>query len=234
MISIVLENRSAQLSLASLTSYQAAWTVMLNQHLRWGWPALPEFSLQIGTTGAPSTYGVIFQDGIAVAGDMGYHDEETGLPIAHVDVAGTLADGYTVSDVGGHELAEMAVDPAVTNIVRGAWGQALAECCDSFIMPGMTYNYGGIELPNFTTQAYWGLGACSRLDMRGLLTTGQLFPYLPEGGYATVMGPGASAWAMTHGAFVPETPADVRLAATRRMTMSARCAVLVSRNSGSS
>jgi hypothetical protein len=228
MQTIVLENRSSKLSDADLDTYIQAWSFQLNEQLRWGWPDLPQFQLLSGTV-TRGVWGVVFQDGIPIKTDMGYHDKETGSPIAYVDVAGTLADGYTVSEVGSHELCEMAVDPDVTNYVTGPWGTALAETCDPFIMPWMTYKIEAIEVANFTTRKFWGLGECDRLDMKGMLNPSQVFPYLPDGGYAMVQPPGG-VWGLRPAAFLTHAVTNAQAdAARRRAATSARCQAVLGR-----
>lgn len=223
---IVLENQSHLVSDADLQSYIPAWSVQLNEHLRAFWPGLPVFALQIGTVEAAKSsgaWGAYFQDGIPVAGDLGYHDVETGLPILRIDCKGAHDYGYSVSEVASHEFCEAAVDPFVRNIVRGPWGQVLAEVCDAFVVPGMTYNIGAIELSNFATSAYFGVAAAPRLDMKGLLKPDQLFPYLPAGGYALTIPQGQNAWTTLRGSAADLAPehaaaADYRAAHSERLS----------------
>ncbi|MDE2096266.1 MAG: hypothetical protein KGL39_03405 [Patescibacteria group bacterium] len=224
----VLENRSALVSDAMIASYIPAWTTQLNDHLRAFWRSIPDFSITTGTVEQALTggaWGVYFEDGISAKGDLGYHDIESGMPVLRIDCQAAQTYGYSVSEIGGHEFCETAVDPFVRNISRGPWGLALAEVCDLFVLPNTTYHIGGVEVPNFTTPAFWGLGSAPRLDMRGLLAPGQVFPYLPPGAYATVMAPGASAWSTLPNVNAELTPAELALV-RHRSKESARCAVL--------
>ena len=230
---IVLENQSQITSTATLQSYVPAWLTFLNSHVRAFWTSIPVFALEFGTVEQAlkgGAWGAYFQDGIPIKSDLGYHDVETGLPVMRIDCQAARDDGYSVSEIGAHELGEAAVDPFIENTVRGSWGLALAEICDLFIMPGMTYTEGGVELPNFTTQAFWGIGPAARLDMKGLLKPNQVFPYLPPGGYAMVVPPGAAAWSMTNS--TAELKPQELIVAQHRSQESARCAVLLKRASG--
>jgi len=187
------------------------------------------FALSIGIIAGSGQRGVYFQDGIPIKSDLGYHDIETGLPIARVDCLAAKNDNYAVSEITGHELCEMAVDPDVTNIITGSWGETLVEICDLFIMPGMTYHIGGIEVPNFTTQAFWGIGPAVRLDMKGSLQPGQVYPYLPPAAYVMNKPPGATAWKM--GFSTAEVAPEHQQMAANRAAQSARCQVLLNRQS---
>lgn len=226
-ISIVCENQSAILADSDLDRYMAAWTIQLNQHLAAFWPAVDHYySLYRGIAAGSGQRAMIFQDGIPVKSDLGYHDVESGQVTMRIDCAAARDDGYQVSEIGSHELCEQAVDAQCQTYSDGAWGRALVEVCDMFIMPGMTYNINGVEVANFTTPSFWHLGPAARLDMKGQLTAP--FPTVPQGAYTMIIPPGLNAWKMTF-ATAPEMPPALRTLMLSRAGRSARVQHVINR-----
>lgn len=221
---IVIQNSSKLLSDEALSPILAAIRIQLNEHVRAFWPTLDVVDLQAGLYApARGVWGAILQDGSPIPADLGYHDKESGEPVARIDVQASLRINYSVSSVLSHELCEMYVDPYVSNTVSGPWGDALAEICDPFIMPYMDYRIGEVDVANFTTDAYWQKGDASRLDMKGMLNPSQIFPYMPEGGYAMVRPPGG-AWGLKTAPFrTRAVSVEAAEEAARRATQSARC-----------
>ena len=226
---VILENQSAITTDADLDSFIPAWMTFLNDHVRAFWPDIGYFSLMRGTYTPGDRWGMIFQDGIPIKTDLGYHDVESGMPVLRIDCAAARDDGYTVSEIGGHELGEAAVDPLCHTYAAGAWGTALVEICDMFIMPGMSYNINGVEVPNFSTPSFWHKGVAARLDMKGQLTAA--FPTLPRGAYSMIIPPGQNAWQMSY-ATAPGMPKEEYALMQNRALRSARCNHVMTRYKG--
>lgn len=215
---VVIENRSQYVAASSVAGWLPSLTVYLNEHVRSFWTDAPVFELTVGTPTA-GTWPAYLEDG-STQPDLGYHDVETGYPTIHVDVTLCMQYNIAVTDAFSHELAEAAADPQCTRFVDGAWGRALAEICDPFVLPQYTYAIDGVTVANFVSPAFYGLGASPRLDMKGVLQPGQVFPYLPEGGCAMVAAPGQRFALTSSPAMLP--PGLLQLALARREA-SRRC-----------
>jgi hypothetical protein len=198
----IVKNTSALITDVQIQAFIPDWKIQLNDHLRGFWRNLPMYDIQIGEPGSvQGAWNVFFQDGLEIKTDLGYHDVESGLPVIRIDAQAAKQYGYEVSEVGSHELCEAAVDPNETSFATGPWGTLLAETCDPFIMPWMPYKINNTTVANFVTPKYYGMGDSSRLDMKGMLTMDQVYPYAPPGAYFTIMPPGTTQWKVV---FSPE------------------------------
>jgi hypothetical protein len=200
MIPIIARNESTLLSAADFQSCLAAVNAQLASEFRAAWgieasvvPAPAGTNLDL-----PGHYNVAFKDRSDVAGDLGYHVEEsTGYPAAYIFLADCAANGDPRGTVTfSHEVLEMLVDPGANLSAQGPAGIFAYETCD--VTEGDTYLApNGVKISNFVYPAYfqtnWPAGS-RQFDQLKLIT--QPFEIRP-GGYSDVLG--ANGWVTTWG-----------------------------------
>jgi hypothetical protein len=150
---------------------------------------------------APTGSWIIYiMDTSDQADDLGYHDLETGLPLAKVFAKSDLAAGSSLSVTLSHELLEMLVDPYIQNCVFDQASDTTGtlysyEICDPCEDDQFGYTINGILVSDFLYPAWfegqWKAGS-TKFDFRGILNS----PFsLAEGGYmSTFIVPNVGGW----------------------------------------
>lgn len=160
----------------------AAFIPAMNRHLAgdfgpfWGLAGTVYFG-----EGPQDAWQFYLQDGLDQSGDLAYHTDENGNPIARIDVQACRMANTDWRIATGHEIDEALVDP--TCVLFGADGTTLRECIDP--VEETQYEIDGIPMTNFTTPRYWGLRTTidGRYDFNKELTGP--CPLLLPGGYST-------------------------------------------------
>jgi len=107
-------------------------------------------------------------------GDLGYHEDTTGLPESKIFVETDILSGSEISVTISHELLEMLADPTTTQmgpVVDGKQyireiGDPVESDAVAYVKQGRT---GPVKVSNFALPAYYVLGSAGPWDFRGLL-----------------------------------------------------------------
>lgn len=146
----------------------------------WGFSA----NLIIAGAVPAGRWGMTFVDeDPTVAGALGYHSLENGVPVAKVLVKTIQKYGEPVSVTAAHEVAELLTDPGVNLLAFANSGVIYAvENCDA--TQAEEFLVDGIQMSNFVTPAWFdGFRSSGKFDY--LNTLSKPFQLAP-GGYANI------------------------------------------------
>jgi hypothetical protein len=179
MITIAARNDSS-LSTSEVDKICRALSIQGTHHIAKAW-GLAHVSVQQRSRRA-ADWHLYFMEHSDQEGALGYHDEETGLPILKVFVADCERAGIAPSACASHELAEALVDPWLRRSEQDPKGRFWA-CEVGDPVQSSTYEVfevPGVVLQNFVYPAWFG-EAPGQLDHLALIKE----PLeVPEGGYA--------------------------------------------------
>jgi hypothetical protein len=174
MTDIVFINQSASVSAGDLSAIVAALQIQINRDFAPVWGTIATLHIATGPEGAWMFY---LQDEIDQPNALGYHTDENGLPIARIDIAGSIAAGQDWRTPISHEVLEALADPQCMRMAPN--GVDIIEVCDP--VEETIYTINGLVVSNFVLPAYFGLNAGAKYDFNGQLTAPA--PTLLSGGY---------------------------------------------------
>jgi hypothetical protein len=151
-------------------------------------------------TGDP-TFGdwpLYFLDNADQAGDLGYHEDDTGVPRGYVFVKSAAQDGTPTSVVASHELAELLVDPGANLAALSPRNHFVAlEPCDP--VQGVPMEVAGLPVSDFVLPSWFGEPGSGPYDAAGGIK--QAWELSP-GGYVLLANSGG--WSQLFGSLTTE------------------------------
>ncbi len=144
-------------------------------------------TIKVATIPIANAINMLLLDTSDVEGALGYHDLESGLPIARIFIKTALENGEIVSGTISHELAELLVDPFCQSLViNNDTGTVYPyEVCDA-VEESMFSAPNGIQLSDFVYPEWfqeWS-PAGTQFDYMKVLTGAF---QLDKGGYITAI-----------------------------------------------
>lgn len=197
MIDIDLVNRTDRIRDARFAAILPALQSQITEDFCPQWQVEPVTLHLVGKGGQPDPahWKVWLLDTSDASGDLGYHEDESGIPEAKIFCEEDLKYGSEISVTISHELLEMLADPQASRmgpIIDGA--QYIVEAADpvesdedSYEKPGL----GGqmVKVSNFVLMTYFQPGAAGPWDWLRRLP-GPCPARLP-GGYSMFMKDGS-------------------------------------------
>jgi hypothetical protein len=186
MIDISLINRTSRIRDARFAFVLPALQAQITEDFGPAWDIEPVTLHLVGRRQQPNPvhWKVWLLNNSDQPGDLGYHEDDTGIPEAKIFVEDDLRYGAEISVTISHELLEMLADPQITRMgptIDGA--QYVVEVCDGVEADGDGYIKLGLRVSNFVLPAYYTEApAPGPYDFRGLLQVP--CPALRPGGYA--------------------------------------------------
>lgn len=174
MADILLIRASTEITDADVEAAIVAFNTQITRDFApaWGTPGTVFFG-----QGPEGSWQFHLQDGLDQPGDLGYHDDGTGLPEARIDIRGARANGADWRTVVSHELLEALADPLCTRMSPD--GVTMLEVCDP--VEQSLYLIDDMPVSNFVLPSYFGFNSSARYDFNAQLTAGA--PALLGGGY---------------------------------------------------
>lgn len=150
-----------------------------------------------------NTWLVTIEDTSDVAGAVGYHWQDNGMPAACVFAKDDLDFNMSVSITLGHEILEMLADPYIylgAQVTNSRW--IGYEVCDPVEADRFGYFYQGVPLTNFVTPSWFDPSSSGLIyDAQGVVNEPL---QVLEGGYISYYENGGWHQAqMRNGDFVP-------------------------------
>ncbi len=134
----------------------------------------------------PAAWKVWLLDRSDQPGDLGYHEDDTGLPESKIFVEDDVRYGAEITVTVSHELGEMLADPLTTRLspTMPDGRRYAIEPCDPTEADEDGTIIEGIRVSNAVTPRYFGLenaDGTDALDLYGRVTAP--VPFVTAGGY---------------------------------------------------
>ncbi len=173
MPDIACINRTPRIRDARFLALMPALQAQLTEDVEPAWNLEPTTLHFVGRaeTPAPSHWKLWLLGNSDVAGDLGYHEADTGIPEGKIFTEDDMRYGAEISVTTAHELIEMVINPWITRVsdTIAGWRYAM-EGCDPVEADLDGPIKMGFRLSNFVLQSYFVPGSVGPWDFMRLLT----------------------------------------------------------------
>lgn len=173
MTAISLVNRTNRIRDAVFSSRLPAWQAQITEDFAPQWQIEPTTLHFVGRDDAPvpEHWKVWLLNNSDTTGDLGYHEDQTGIPEAKIFCEEDLRYGSEISVTISHELLEMLADPMTTRMGPTIEGREyIVEVCDPVEADADGYDKLGVRVSNFVLERYYQPGTVGPWDWCRLLT----------------------------------------------------------------
>lgn len=195
-IRTALVDKTGSLHAADLAQVAAALNTYLATDVGPAWGVKASVIVAPPNAGLEDAWPIYLEDGLDVAGALGYHVDEHGQPASYVDLVGS-GDGWPATVA--HELVEMVVDHTGNRLWtadapaswhgdrRVRWLIEAADPCEA-----VSYPVAGVELSDFVLPTYYrSHGRAGRYSHTGAITQPRT---VLDGGYVSWLEPSTGEW----------------------------------------
>jgi len=173
MPNIALINRTPRIRDARFVALLPALQAQMTQDVEPAWNLEPTTLHFVGRQHVPDPahWKLWWLGNSDIAGDLGYHEADPGLPEGKIFTEDDMRYGAEISVTTSHELIEMAINPFITRLsdVIAGWWYAM-EGCDPVEADLDGPIKMGFRLSNFVLQSYFVPGSSGPWDFMRLLT----------------------------------------------------------------
>lgn len=170
---------------ADIDAFVPAAREFIQQWLTAFWPDVAGTTIRAvppGASAITTEAAIILAPNTTQAGSLGYHDKTAaGLPTGIIELDSCRRYGVPWTIAATHEIAELLIDPFLTEFVDVATRSYPKEIADP--TTAGHFMIGSVPVANVTTPAYWDphSPAGSRFDLMGLVKAP--LPAIPEKGW---------------------------------------------------
>ncbi len=191
MPNIALINRTPRIRDAPFARLLPALQAQVNEDVAPHWMTEMTILHLVGRKEQPDpTHWKIWLLGTSdIAGDLGCHEDDTGIPEAKIFTEDDMRYGAEISVTISHELIEMLVNPRIDQLVNIGGVQYVREACDAVEADGDGYLKLDHRMSNFVLPSYFQPGSAGPWDFRSLLSGS--CPAKRPGGYVLSFHDGA-------------------------------------------